>query len=166
MHTTIDYRDDRRVARDVVDGYCQLIEQRVRSGGVPYLVTMMFRRLPGNNVVVLARMFDDAEWVYRTFLPRTVRRPFSPRSAGQLSILIVAPDLPVGKRDKLLRDVVLNDGLHLHACWSCRPLLGCGYPPMSIFGGISRSTCVTVVPLTASRYGRSWTGSTASPSMR
>lgn len=59
-------------------------------------------------------MLDEAERVYRTFITRVARRPLSPRSQDSLPVLIIAPDLPVGKTGKPLADVAVNDGLHLH----------------------------------------------------
>ncbi len=63
---------------------------------------------------MLAQMLDEAERVYRTFLTRVVRRPLSPSSAGELPIVVVAPDLPVGRRGKAVAGVAINDGMHLH----------------------------------------------------
>ncbi len=111
--TENDYRSDRRQAVDtVLVGYAEMIRQRVDAGWSPYLLTMTFRHLPGNASTVLASMIDEAEHFYRRFVTRVVRRPTSP--VVDLPVLVVAPDVPVGKHDKPLRDVVLNDGLHLH----------------------------------------------------
>jgi hypothetical protein len=74
----------------------------------------MFRPLPGNPVVVLDQMIDEVERVYSTFLTRVVRRPLALSSAASLPVLIVASDSPVGKSDKPLEHVVVNDGVHLH----------------------------------------------------
>jgi hypothetical protein len=112
--TIADYDADRRAIRDVITGYSTLVSQRVADGWRPYLVTMMFAKVSGTKTTMLARMMDEAVRVYSTFLPRVVRRPLSSRSVGELPIMVVAPDYPVGKRGKPLLDVVLNDGLHLH----------------------------------------------------
>jgi hypothetical protein len=117
----IDYVGDRRAVQDIVAGYAQLIQRRVDAGWRPYLVSFMFKHLSGRPDAVLARMFDEAERVYSTFLTRVVRRPLSPRSIGELPVLVAVPDLPVGKSSKPLRQVVLNNGLHLHGLLAVPP---------------------------------------------
>jgi hypothetical protein len=112
---SVDYVDDRRVIQNTLAGYAQFAAQRVADGWQPQLATLMFSHLPGKPNAVLAQMFDEAERVYRTFVTRVVRRPLATRSVGDLPIMITAPDFPVGKTNKPLAQVVLNDGLHLHA---------------------------------------------------
>lgn len=99
------------VARDLLAGYSTMVQRRVDAGWRAYLVTMTFLRLPGGRDVVLAQMIDEAERFYRRFVTRVVRRP---RGAAELPVFLVAPDTPVGKSDKPLREVSINDGLHLH----------------------------------------------------
>jgi hypothetical protein len=111
----VDYVDDRRAIRDALSGYDQLGARRVAEGWRPYLVTMLFGDIPGKPDAVLRQMLDEAERIYSTLMTRVVRRPLSSRSVDELPIVIAAPDLPVGKRDKPLVQVALNDGLHLHA---------------------------------------------------
>jgi hypothetical protein len=54
--------------------------------------------------------------IYSTMLTRIVRRPHSARAFGRLPIWLVAPDFAVPKKQKKsLREVAVNDGLHLHA---------------------------------------------------
>lgn len=113
MTTTNDY-DDRRTHDDVLSGYVKLVADRVNNGWQPNLATLMFKPLPGKPRAVIEQMRSEAERVYSSFLPRVVRRPLLPESADRLPIMIVAPDGPVGKRDKPLASVKINDGLHLH----------------------------------------------------
>ena len=52
---------------------------------------------------------------YGRLATRTVRKPRSPQWAPLLPKGVFVPDLPVFKRSKQnLRDVVINDGLHVH----------------------------------------------------
>lgn len=111
---TAQHNHDRRAAIDVVAGYGELAAQRVADGWMPSLVTLLFSPVPGRPEAVLAQMFNEAERDYRTFITRVARRPLSPRSQDSLPVLIIAPDLPVGKTGKPLADVAVNDGLHLH----------------------------------------------------
>lgn len=57
-------------------------------------------------------MIDEAEHFYRRFVTRAMRRPTVP--GVDLPVLIVPPDLPVGKSVKSLREVVLDEGVHVH----------------------------------------------------
>jgi hypothetical protein len=119
---TSDYSSADRARQEALPGYVQLVDSRIGDGWSPYLATMMFERLPGDRATLLRTMFDEAERVYRTFVTRVVRRPLSAGSLDQLPIMVVAPDLPVGKRGKPLEQVAVNDGLHLHGVLLIPPL--------------------------------------------
>jgi hypothetical protein len=112
-------RDD--FDRDTIDqntaGLNLLMRARIDDGYRPYLVTLTFAHIPHNPIVsVVGRMGDAVGRLYRTFLPRVVRRPKSSRLIGSLPILIAAPDLPVGKSSKPVGPAIaLNGGLHMHA---------------------------------------------------
>ena len=106
---------DHVAVKDTLDSYAQLAAQRVEAGWNAYLVTLMFSYISDEHRPAMARMFDEAERVYSTFVTRVVRRPLSSGSVGELPVMIVAPDSPVGKNGKPLREVTLNGGLHLHA---------------------------------------------------
>jgi hypothetical protein len=94
-------------------GYIQLVEDRVRQGYQPSLITFMFRQLPGSPQAIIRQMRDEVERVFATFLTRVVRDPRSPRSVGRLPVLIASADLPVAKKEKrALREVTINSGLH------------------------------------------------------
>jgi hypothetical protein len=53
---------------------------------------------------------------YPTLIKHVERRPMKPSRQCNLPILIGVPDLPVAKHSKKLsvRDVTINDGLHIH----------------------------------------------------
>lgn len=114
--TTATYHDDRdrRAVDDVIAGYKQFVVDRVREGWHPHLATLMFAPLFGKPAAVIAQMMAEAEFAYKKFLTRAVRRPLSSGSLDWLPILIAAPDWPVGKHDKPLAQVKINDGLHFH----------------------------------------------------
>src|SRR5262245_18376971 len=119
---TLAFRADRDRLDDVLAGYVELALQRVEAGWRLYLVTMMFDRISGRSDYVLAQMRDDAEHFYRRFVTRVDRRPGRGGAATELPVLIVVPDAPVGKSGKSLRDVRVNDGLHLHGVLLVRPV--------------------------------------------
>src|SRR3984957_13297333 len=99
----------------LVDGYTQLVTDRVRAGWSCSLVTFLFSQLPGPRTAVINRMKDEVHRVYATLLTRVHRKPRT-ASTDELPVLIGAMDLPVYKRDKASGPMVLcNGGLHVHA---------------------------------------------------
>jgi hypothetical protein len=100
---------------DLVDGYTQLVTDRVRPGWSCNLVTFLFSQLPGPRTAVISRMKDEVHRIYSTLLTRVHRKPRT-ASTDELPVLIGAVDLPVYKRDKASGPMVLcNGGLHVHA---------------------------------------------------
>jgi hypothetical protein len=100
---------------DLINGYADLVEQRVQDGWQPHLITFMFNQLPGSRSSVIKQTRDEIERVYATLVTRVVRKPRSPKSADRLPVLIGFADLPVPKRERRqLREITLNDGLHYH----------------------------------------------------
>ena len=98
-----------------MDGYTQLVTDRVRSGWSCNLVTFLFSQLPGPRAAVINRMKDEVHRIYSTLLTRVHRKPRT-ASTDELPVLIGAMDLPVYKRDKASGPMVLcNGGLHVHA---------------------------------------------------
>ena len=60
-------------------------------------------------------MYRDITRVYGRLATRSVRKPRSPKSAPLLPKGVFLADFPVPKRKKLvLRDTIVNDGLHAH----------------------------------------------------
>jgi hypothetical protein len=100
---------------DLVDGYTQLVTDRVRAGWSCNLVTFLFSQLPGPRTAVISRMKVEVQRVYSTFLTRVHRKPRT-ASTNELPVLIGVMDLPVYKRDRTSGPTVLcNGGLHVHA---------------------------------------------------
>jgi hypothetical protein len=100
---------------NLVDGYTQLVTDRVRAGWSCHLVTILFSQLPGTRSIIISRMKDEVQRVYSTLLTRVHRKPRT-ASTDELPVLIGAVDLPVYKRDKASGPIVLcNGGLHVHA---------------------------------------------------
>jgi hypothetical protein len=101
--------------RDLVQGYTQLVTDRIKDGWSCYLLTFLFQHLPGSRPAVIDRMKDEVQRVYSTFMTRVHRKPRS-ASLNELPLLIGSADLQVYKRDKTSSPMVLcNDGLHFHA---------------------------------------------------
>lgn len=86
------------------------------EGYQPYLVTLMFRPLGGSTTSIDRQIERETERVYATLLTRVVRYPKRASAIGRLPIWFCCLDRPVIKRTRQsLRDVVPNDGRHLHA---------------------------------------------------
>jgi hypothetical protein len=99
----------------LVDGYTQLVTDRVRQGWSCHLVTIVFSKFPGPRSAVISRIRDEVQRVYSTLLTRVHRKPRT-ASTDDLPVLVGAVDLPVYKRDRASAPMVLcNAGLHFHA---------------------------------------------------
>jgi hypothetical protein len=100
--------------RQIVDGYTQMVVDRVDSGWSCHLMTFPFSQLPGPRGAVIQAMKDELYRVYSTFVTRTNRKPRT-ASPDDLPILIGIADLQVYKRVSTSSPLVLcNGGLHLH----------------------------------------------------
>ena len=86
------------------------------EGRVPYLVTMMFKHIPGPQRTRMNIMMRDIERIYGRAATRCVRNPRAPSQVARLPIWLVFPDYPVWKkrRKQSIHDVTVNDGLHYH----------------------------------------------------
>jgi hypothetical protein len=103
------------VTRQLVDGYTQLVIDRMSDGWSCHLMTFPFAQLPGPRGAVIQAMKDELQRVYSTFVTRTHRKPRI-ASPDELPVLIAAADLQVYKRDPTSSPLVLcNGGLHFHA---------------------------------------------------
>jgi hypothetical protein len=103
------------INRQLVDGYTQVVIDRVDSGWSCHLMTFPFAQLPGPRGAVIQAMKDELQRVYSTLVTRLHRKPRT-ASPDKLPILIGAADLPVYKRDRDSSPLVrCNDGLHFHA---------------------------------------------------
>jgi hypothetical protein len=108
--------DHRCRRRDVVDGFADLVASRVDLGWSASLLTFMFQGMPGSASSVGARMRDEVERIYSTFVTRVVRKPRSSSALGRLPILVGSLDVPTFKGWRAsISDVRVNGGLHVHA---------------------------------------------------
>jgi hypothetical protein len=74
---------------DLVDGYTQLVTDRVRDGWSCSLVTFLFSQLRGPRTAIISRMKDEVQRVYSTLLTRVHRKPRI-ASTDELPVLIGA----------------------------------------------------------------------------
>ncbi len=99
----------------LVQGYGQLVTDRVHVGWSCHLVTVMFGPIPGRTGTRGDRMKDEVQRVFSTLLTRVHRKPRT-AAPDELPVLIGALDLPVYKQDRSsVVSVLRNCGLHFHA---------------------------------------------------
>ena len=98
-----------------LNGYTQLVTDRIKQGWSCYLVTILFQQLPGSRSAIISRMKQEVQRVYSTLITRVHRKPRT-ASPDELPVLIGAVDLPVYKSDRSSSPLVrCNGGLHFHA---------------------------------------------------
>lgn len=99
----------------LIKGYGDWFQQCLDEGWDGYLFTFLFNRLPGCRHAMVQQMHQQIESWYGRLATRIVRKPKSSVWAPFLPKGIFVPDLPVSKRCKQgIRDVSINDGLHVH----------------------------------------------------
>ncbi len=99
----------------IIDGYITMMEERVFGGWEPYLITLMFNQLTGNEQTKQRQMLKECEIVYARLLTRLIKRPHN-TPTEQMPFWISCFDWPVNKREKTaLPDILTNDGMHVHA---------------------------------------------------
>jgi hypothetical protein len=111
---------NRHIRHHLISTYGDWIKQFSTQGWDGYFVTIMFHSLPGSNEAKIAQMDQDVMTVYGRLATRVVRKPSSSNWKMLLPRGIFVPDLPVPKTSKnTLRDVRVNDGLHMHGVIMC-----------------------------------------------
>jgi hypothetical protein len=102
------------VNRQQVNGYAQLVADRLNDGWSCHFITFPFAQLPGPRGAVIQAMNGEIQRVYSTFVTRTHRKPRT-TPAHDLPFLIGAADLQVYKKDSRSSPLILcNGGLHFH----------------------------------------------------
>jgi len=99
----------------LVQGYADMVIERIELGFMPYLLTFMFHALAGKPASVARQMEHEIERVYAKCLTRVFRNPAN-IDILNLPMWIVCPDYPVPKHEKSgVTEIALNDGRHAHA---------------------------------------------------
>ena len=103
------------INRHLVQGYTEMVTDRIDDGWTGNLVTFLFSQLPGTRSAVINQMKNEIQRVYSTLVTRVHRKPRT-ASPDELPVMIAAADLRVYKRDRTSSPAVLcNGGLHFHA---------------------------------------------------
>lgn len=102
------YRDRLRI----IEAYDEMVRERLKASK-GYFVNFMFNQLPGGREARLQQMRRQIERFHGLLTRHIVRKPQSKNWQHLRPVLIVAPDLPVPKRQKIsVRRLGANDGLH------------------------------------------------------
>jgi hypothetical protein len=102
---------------NLIVAYDNMIQERIKNDWQPYFVNFMFKRLPGNRSTKKEIMKQEVYRVYKKLVKHVVHHPKSPSWIPYLPFFVGCPDLPVAKWEKeLVRNVVVNDGLHFNGC--------------------------------------------------
>jgi hypothetical protein len=105
----------RRDREALIRGYGSWIYEFWKTGWDAYAMAFMFHQLPGSQYAQIQQMHEEITTIYRKLLPLMFRKPKSLKNADLVPRGIFFPDLPVSKIGKeSLRDVSVNDGLHMH----------------------------------------------------
>jgi len=102
----------------LINGYGEWVQSLFDDGFRMYLVTFTFNQIQGSSEYKGREMLKQVEYqFYPALIKRVERQPMKPSRQSNLPRLIAVPDLPVVKHSKKLsvRDVTINDGLHVHA---------------------------------------------------
>ena len=95
--------------------WAEMLRRYVGAGWSPSLLTFMFAAMRGEHVAIRRRQAHEVEKIYGRVVTRLMRRPLASSSVGKLPIWLGSSDVPIYKHAKdARRDVMINDGLHVH----------------------------------------------------
>ena len=101
--------------KEIVQAYGSMFRQLTEWGWDGYLVTVMFRPIPGSVDTKIRQMHEGVSAVYGKLASRVVRKPTSKNWAYLLPQGVFFPDVPAYRQSrKKLSDVSVNDGVHMH----------------------------------------------------
>lgn len=124
---------------EIIHGYETLVERRIDEGHRAYFISFMFEGIRGTVERRKVVMAAEVTRVFSTLVTRVARKPKLPGAVEFLPTFIGCPDLPVYKREKeLLRNVVVNGGLHFNGVLVLPPKRHCRRGSDLHTGGLKR----------------------------
>jgi hypothetical protein len=100
---------------EIVQAYGSMFRQLTEWGWDGYLMTVMFRHIPGSVGTKIRQMHEEISTVYGKLANRVVRKPTSPNWAYLLPQGVFFPDVPAYRQSRQrLSEVSVNDGVHMH----------------------------------------------------
>lgn len=105
----------------LIDGYITMMDERRFGAWEPYLLTLMFNPLMGNERTKQNQMLRECERLYARLLTRIEKRPHN-KLTESLPFWLSCFDWPVNKNEKaVLSDIMTNEGMHIHAIFMVPP---------------------------------------------
>lgn len=105
----------------LINGYITMIDERRFGSWEPYLLTLMFNPVSGNERTKQNHMLRESEKLYARLLTRLIKRPHN-KLTEPLPFWISCFDWPVNKKEKAApADFITNDGMHIHAIFMVPP---------------------------------------------
>ncbi|MDK9697817.1 MAG: hypothetical protein OEL76_15660 [Siculibacillus sp.] len=92
-----------------------MLKEILRNDCRAYLVTFMWKPNDYSEDLRMKIMKEDVTSFYSRLLRRAVRKPNSQDGIPKRPLFIAAHDFPFTKKDKKIRLVYINNGLHMHA---------------------------------------------------
>ena len=103
----------RTADKKLIDGYAEMVQERLERGFTPTLLSFMFRELGGSAAGKQQQMRRAVERTYARHLTHIWRRPDA-KDLSDLPLWFGTPDRPVFKHfPDHLANIVINDGLHM-----------------------------------------------------
>lgn len=100
--------------QQLLEAYAGWVESRLEEGFDGYLLTFMFRPIPGSTAVREQEMYKVVERTFRKALTRAVRRPLAAKW-NELPLWLGCTDWPIPKWEKdYFANIAINDGQHVH----------------------------------------------------
>jgi hypothetical protein len=124
----VNFNEERNVLpyqqrQKIIQGYGQMLGDRVENGWCPFLLTFLFKQLPGNSNFRIEQMIRHISIFYSKLVTRIQRYPATMVGSANVPILVTCTDLPIAKHKKRsLPEVSINDGLHLHGLFALPPI--------------------------------------------
>jgi hypothetical protein len=101
--------------KEIVQAYGSMFRKLTDRGWDGYLMTVMFRHIPGSVDIKIRQMHEGVSTVYGKLACRVVRKPTSENWACLLPQGVFFPDVPAYRQSrKTPSDVSVNDGMHMH----------------------------------------------------
>ena len=111
---TYQFNYSRQTNDEFIQGYTDLIQERINDGWSGFLCSFMFKPINPNPKCAIDLMKDAISKFYSTLLTRIIRNPNSPSSVGSLPVMISIADLPRPGAITPVADTTINGGLHFH----------------------------------------------------
>jgi hypothetical protein len=103
------------IPAQIVQAYGSWVQDQLNQGWDGYLISFMFRWIPGSMESKVEQMQREIIRLYGKLASKAVRKPTSPKWAPLLPKGVFFPDVPgLNGSKRKLPEVVINDGLHVH----------------------------------------------------